>query len=119
MPVVLWAGFVHWGYKRDQERPPSWAWNYKKTSWAEDVNEFTRELCDAVKFCAARWRAGGTICRKDMAGARECESVSPSVAIIPEKKMVVVLEPKPAIVAAAPSPSRSPRFVLFHHPHPN
>ena len=35
LPVTLWAGFVRWRSKRDQERPPSWAWDYKQTSWAE------------------------------------------------------------------------------------
>ncbi len=110
LPVTLWAGFVRWRSRRDQERPPSWAWDYKKTSWAGDVTEFTGELCEAVKFCAVSgWHGGMQVGRFAVKTWRERESVSPSVDIVPEKKMVAAVEPKPALVAAAPSPKPQPK----------
>ena len=110
LPVTLWAGFVRWRSKRDQERPPSWAWDYKQTSWAGDVTEFADELGGAVKFCAVSgWRGAVQVSRSAVKTWRERESVSPSVAAIPEKKMAAAVEPKPALVAAAPSSKPQPK----------
>lgn len=111
LPVALWAGFVHWRYQRDQERPPAWAWNYEKTSWAEDVNEFSGDIRHAVKDCAViGWRVGMQAVRFAVRKWRERASVSPSAAAIPEKKMVAVVEPKPATVAAAALPKPQPKI---------
>ncbi len=78
------------------------------------MNEFAGELGGAVKFCAVSgWRGAVQVSRSAVKTWRERESVSPSVAAIPEKKM---LQPwnqtLPSQVAPSPSRSRSPRC---HH----
>ncbi len=119
LPVALWAGFVHWRYKRDQERPPSWAWDYKRTSWAGDVNEFAGDMLDALKYCAViGWRGGVQVGRFAVKTWRERTSVSPAVPPIPEKKVIAPVEPKPAPVAAAPSPKPQPKARIVPPPIP-
>ncbi len=110
LPVALWAGFIRWRYQRDQERPPVWAWNYEQTSWVGDIMEFAGDMRDAIKFCAVSgWRGSAQVGRFAVKKWRERERVSPSVAAVPEKKVVAAVDLKPATVAAASLPKPQPK----------
>lgn len=102
VPLFLWASFVRWRYKREQERPPAWSWNYSEPSWAEDAAEFTSELYGAVKFCAVSGWRGVQAGRTAVKRWQESGSVSPSVAAVPEKKVALAAESKVVAVVAAP-----------------
>lgn len=122
-PLILWAVFVRWRYKRDQEEyEPAWAWVNSAwvdegTSGVSDVLQFAREMTKHGVVVAVG--AGRLLAKVGRTGARiwrERGSVSPSVAVSPVRQITMAVTTKSEPFVSAPFPKPQAEVLVASAP---